>query len=541
MIRRKHILPILAAAIVFFALAPQAYHASEAFAAVGADPTGSPSTADLKTLDKDGHVVRCADYDKAKGGILLGRIVPCIVNTIQTSTVVFVTQMITLLQPLFYAYLTFVIVMFGVKVLEGDAQVHKQGFLLLLKIALVTTTLNILPTTVVPAVYGIMAETQDILTHAIDTNSLTCDVATYTGDNTPRVWAIMDCVMGKMWGFTAGTATPKQPSMLLGASLFGLASGFLFGGAFGVTVFFALVGVLVSVFVLVLRVVLAFLNGYLVICLMLIMLPLFMPLVFMKVTAGYFEGVWKNIVASFIMPTMITAYAMLALTLYDAMLFSDGTNGKPKSLISELFSYSKIDEAMQDPRAIGDCPITGDPTGLRNSLAAQDGAGNQIMKPTLQNFVNPSLAAAENPCRMAKVPVFKINKVKSADFANAKEAYTILFQQLVTLLLLGFLINEGLRTIMSLVSRLSGGGSTVAALMGPQSGGFEQKLQVGASEMQREARKATYSASTKDKAGNEIPGHETYGAEFLKRVVGNRENPGVIQAGAKGFFSGIKR
>lgn len=502
---------MLIAALVFYFSAPTAHHVW-LFAQT---PAGSPSVGALETVDEKGKNITCGGVDQAKDGVLLGRIVPCIAYTIGVATEKFSAEMVVLLGPVLMAYLAFVVTMFGVKILQGGQQdIHKEGFLLLLKIALVGLFLEFIPHQMVPAVYGIMADSQAIVSGAIGTTGMNCDIAKYQGPNTPLVWAQMDCVLGKLYGFTTGAVDPKtgekSRNMFLAASMFGLLGGFFFGGAFGMAVFVAMVGVLISVFLLVMRTALAFLNGYLLVCLMLIISPIFLPLVLMRVTSNYFDPWWKNMLAGFLTPVLVTAFSMFALLLYDKMLFEKPDPNVPGSgaLVNKLFDYDLIKNAQQMPASVCSRPIVNNPTQARP-------AGASFGAPMMQSISNPLLTAANDLCASLSLPVFQL---RDAGFKDAKETFRRIFLDCVKLLILAFVINAGLAEVMQLIRQLTGTSSS-------------QQLLNASTPLEQRINQAIKSA--KDGALREIG--TAQGADFVKQAIP------AIGGAAQGFLGAIRR
>lgn len=439
-------------------LAPPGNGDAHAASLPGVDsaPHGSPAAGDLKTAGEGGVIKRCKEIPEAQGGVLLGVIIPCITYTIEKTTQEFSREMIDWLRPLLYTFLTLVVVLFGVRMLQQEPNLEKQGFILLLKIALVVLVLDNTPDYIVPSIYGVMNNSQSIVLGAIDATSLTCNVDQYSGPNTPRVWATMDCVMGKLFGFTTGStlgsAGEKTPNMLLATSMFGLLIGFFFGGAWGVVVFFGMLGVLISIFLLVIRTAMAFLSGYLVICIMLILLPLLLPLVFMRVTQTHFEAVQRNILASLLMPVIVTAYSMFALILYDKMLFA------PDSIIQKIFNYDEVKDALQNSRKACDWQVTGDATALRLEENPDEARIKRLFHPNgpLGNNIMQQLTGANDVCAKALIPNLNIRDMKSEEFKKGKASYEKIFYELLTLLILGYMIYLGMDNLENITLQLTG-------------------------------------------------------------------------------------
>ncbi len=534
---RTLLLPMIMAALVFFFCAP-AQESLRLHAAQGTSstPQGSPANNNLQTTDANGARIKCADIPEAKGGVLLGRIVPCLIRTIGDSTQKFSAQMIQALKPLFYSFLVFVVTMFGVKVLQGGQDLHQQAFVLVLKITLVLMILDQIPKTLIPSIYGIMSESQAIVTTAIgpDKSSFNCDISKYMDENTPLIWAQMDCVLGKLYGFTTGSATKsdlngaKSHNMFLAASMIGLAGGFFFSGTLGITLFLACIGVLLSVFLMVMRVALSFVNSYLLVCVLLIIAPLFLPLVFMRITNNYFDKWWQSILGGMIMPVLVTAYTMFALLLYDKMLFA------PKALVNELFNYDLVKKSQNPPQAVCGRPVTGN-LDWASSTGLAGGVLQRMLDPMTRNLTTPELSGANNTCASLRSHVLDMDRAATEARAVNPNAPTaaidfikFIFNDCLKLVILAFLITEGTKTVMASVRLLTGTQAT-AGLMNTDPG-LQSRLEAA----KQGAMQAMGRADATNAAGQTIVGGgaaKNYtGADFLGRL-----GPTMTNAIQRGF------
>lgn len=489
--------------------------------------TGSPAEGEIKTVDANGSPISCKDLPEAQGGKLLGKIVPCMIKTIQESTVKFAAEMVAALKPIFYAFLTLVVVLFGVRMLSQEPEIHKQGFLLLVKIAIISIILADLGNTaaydgsggggkIIPTVYGVMNESQAIVAGAINTTNVTCDIQNYQGANTPKVWAMMDCIMGKLWGFTTGTnPSTGQPTtnMLLVSSFFGLMTGFFFGGAWGVTIFLGMLGTLFTIFMMVVRTAIAFLTSYLMICLMLIISPLLLPLAFLKITTQYYEKVWRIILAAFLTPILITAYSMFSLILYDKVLFS------PDAPIQKLFKYENIKDALQPARPACNKTVTNNPYELPfdTNTPSEAQLKKRFVSPFLQNNVLPTLTGGNNACATLSITPLDPDKIEGffpASGPNAsedrKKAYRKIFNELLSLFIIAYLIYKGLDQLPTIIQQITGSRSPTTAAEGVGAGN------VDFSQRGKEAYQSAVAAFEGKK-----PNSNNSGADFLRDLPTN--------------------
>lgn len=496
----------------------------------------SPSTATMQTQTTGGSKVTCDTLPEAQGGVLIGKIVPCLVYTIQQSTVQFTADMVSWLEPIMYTFLLLVVVFFGLRVLQNEPQIYKQGFLLLVKIAIVGTILADLGNTeaydgsgsqgqLIPAVYGVMSDMQAVVAGAITTTNLHCDVSKFQGPQTPAVWAMMDCVMGKLYGFTV-SGTGGKPSMLLMTSVAGLLTGFLFGGAWGVTVFFAMVGVLLTMFRLIIQTVVGFLTGYLIVCILLILAPLFLPLAFLRGTAPYYESYTRSMVAAFLTPVIITAYTMFALIVYDQILFA------PNSIVQTLFTYDSIKNAVLPPKKGCDLQIVNDPTATRSTTAAPTDTDKDSILGLLnmKNYAFPTLGGGNDLCNVVKFPNFELDKVTGMVVGKDKEEMTQIFMQLVELFIVAYLISLGETQLPDIVSQLVGKRSAIQgtqAIMGNSkkfSDGYQSAVRAATKRFQKDP--------------NDPDAGYKSGGQYVKDLP--RDLPGAMGDAGKKFFDTLK-
>lgn len=531
---------MLATAFVFMmAMAGSPQHGSSYAQETGGgsgteEAQGSPATSDPETVDQNGDRVRCAELPEAKGGVLLGKIIPCLLRTIENGSIHFSTEMIDWLRPLFYAFLTFVITMFGLKLLQGEGQFQSEAIVLLIKIGFAMAILNMIPTTLIPISYGIMAESQEIVMGAIgpDDSNIHCPIQKFKGENTPLIWAQMDCLLGKLYGFTVGQTDGdgnKRPNMLLASSMLGLLGGFFFGGTFGAALFFMCLGVLFTMFMMVMRVVMAFVNSYLIIALYMIIAPLFVPLIFLKATGQYFEKWWSGILAALLMPLVICAYMVFALQAYDRILLDPGTEGDPESraLIYNIFDNEWIKKAQELPSQACDMQLTTDP----RQRSAMTGIVEKVLNlnPFIRNTTNPGLTGGNNPCAFFKKQVLNMKNAPGTEgYKDDREIFSKLFRDCVKLLVMAMLIDAGFKALTGAIRPALGSGAVVATLDVPAP--QEYRLQSGLA-----SAKASFSRTFDDGSATGVSG-----VQFVERLPGAVKNA-FDDGNGGGFFNGISR
>jgi type IV secretory pathway VirB6-like protein len=486
----------------------------------------------------NGKSKRCVNYPEAKGGVLLGIIVPCVLHTVEDSANDLSRKIISWLMPTVYSFIVLAVSLFGVKVTMGERNIQSQAILLLLKIGFVLAVLQMIPndTTTNPATPGLIDTVYDVMNEGVsmtttalsvgqasagNPSGIHCEIDQYGDANTPLIWKQMDCVLGKLYGFATGKnvgpGNTKPVNMLLASSVVGLLSGFLFGGTFGVAVFLALVGVLWSVLHLILRVTMAYLNGYLVICVVVLLAPLFLPLVLLKITTDFFERWWKAILASILLPVIISAYSMFALLAYDQLLFA------PDSKLQKLFDQDAIKSAQQLPKKLCDMHVTNDPSFQQEVGVSMDDLikGNPLM----QQF-GTLLSGSNDPCGAINAPNFDVTQIKDGtnDFKDKQNALFLIFKDALKLFVMAFLIEAGLDAIEGAVNSFTGSRVAFAAMNARSQ--TEQKL-IGNFQGARKAAEDAFSVEGS-------PGGAS-GAEFIKRL------PGAALSSSKELFEGMMR
>jgi type IV secretory pathway VirB6-like protein len=279
-----------------------------------------------------------------------------------------------------------------------------------------------------------------------------------------------------------------------------------------------MLGVLASIFMLVVRTAFAFINGYLIASVVIIISPLILPLVFMNVTRTYFDGLYRNFMAAFIMPVIVCAYAMFALIIYDKMLFA------PDSMVQKIFKYDEIKDALQDPKKLCDRQVTGN-SAERLPNPADTPALNKMFKDYagfINNTANPGLSGANDLCATFRVPNRNMNDMKSPEFKKGKETYEKLFNELMGLFILGYLLHVGLAAVQGFVLNIAGARATNAG--------------TGQLPGEERFRKATDEARANMIGTMRQPGtNESRGAEMLQRIVP------TARAGVQGTFNGITK
>lgn len=495
-------------------------------------PGGTPSTGNLETSGPNGTRQSCSSFEAARGGFLLGRIVPCLAKTIEHAATRMSREMIEMMRPIISAFLTFVIIIFGVQVLQNEGQLQTRAFVLLLKIGFCFTIMAMIPGDedtneggLIGTGFAILAETQSVVMKGMapTSDNIRCEIESFGDDNTPLIWKQMDCLLGKLYGFTVGTPGPSgeaRPNMLLASSVIGLAGGFFFGGSFGVALFLACIGMLASMFMLILRVVMAFLNSYMFIALYMILAPLMLPLMFLRVTTSIFEKWYSGIIAALLLPMIVSAYVVLALQVYDKLFFADD------AMITKLFDNQIMDRARQLPRDVCDTRIANS-AGFRADATGRTEQEIYTDNAFLQN-INPLVSGANNLCGGLKATNLNLEGTftdENGQTITAKAAFEKLFQDCLKLFIISMLINMGFKTIMGSLKPMLGSGAVVLALNTGTP--LEAKLQQGIAGAKQGLQRGFMVSNPDGSTRN------TSGAEFLRQL------PTAFTESGRGFLSGM--
>ncbi len=539
----RMLLPMLGAAVVFLLASGTLGGYDGASFAQGVTPAptanpgaplpgGSPAEGQLETSGPNGTRQSCSSFEEAQGGFLLGRIVPCLTKTIEHAGNRMSREMIEALRPLLYAFLTFVIIMFGLQVLQNEGQLQTRAFVLLIKIGFTFAILAAIPGDedtneggLIGVAYGIMAESQAVVMSALgpESGNMHCQMEVFGDENTPMIWKQMDCLLSKLYGFTVGTPGPSgeaRPNMLLASSVIGMLGGFFFNSSFGVALFLACIGMLASMFMLILRVVVAFLNSYMFIAFYMILAPLLLPLMFLKVTTSMFEKWYSGILAALLLPLIVCAYVVLALQVYDKLFFADD------AMITKLFNNQFMDRARQLPKAVCDQRISNN-AGFRADATGRTEQEIYTDNLLLQN-INPYVSGANNLCGGLKAANLNLDGVFTDENGNtisSREAFEKLFFDCIKLFVLSMLINMGFTTIMGAVRPMLGSGAVVAAV--EQGTPLESKIRSG---IQGAKKGLNEGFQVQNKDGEWVASKDS---DFIRQM------PKAFAESGKGFLTGM--
>lgn len=478
----------------------------------------------------------CSSFNDAEGA-LFGTIIPCLSNTIEIAAEGMASAMVVYMRPIFYSFLTLVLVLHGVTAAQGEGQIGPRTLLLLVKITAVFSFVEglggFMPELIhVSDIYDVMKETEDIMAHALlgggGSQSFACDYTAYLPSGRPGhiLWAEMDCALGKIMGF-ALSGSNGQPSMVLAASVLGMLGGFFFGGTFGLAVFFAAVGFIISLLSFVVRVGFAYINAYMVVALYVIISPIFIPLALMRSTTQYFQNWTKGLVGAIITPVVVTAYSVFALLIFDQMLFRED------SALKEMMTYSNIVEAQRAAKTVDCGTYINDQVAQSNRLNIPGQAQGGAMVTRDRNPLVASLTGVTN-CEVQvtnlEVARARLSGMPEDAVQKEKTIYTQLMIDLAKLFILALIVTSGWKQISQVLLVLSG--SSVA----PMALGSVSRMERNVESSYANARKAMNEqmmAAGKD--GDEMGSAGAAGATFVDRLLP------TMGTGAKTFIEGVGR
>lgn len=501
-------------------------------------PSSAGSSGDIAYSYNGGTPRYCSDFNDAEGA-LFGKIVPCLSNSIGLAARDMTRAMVDYFRPIFYAFLTLVIVLHGVTAAQGEGQIGPRTFLLLVKIAAVVAFVEALggymPELVnVADAYAIMHGTEDIMAGALlpsETHrGFSCNWGEYMPSNRDGhiLWAEMDCALAKIMGFAAGS--DGQPSMVLAASVLGMMTGFFFGGTFGIAVFFAAVGFLISLLSLVVRVGFAYMNAYMVVAMYVIISPIFIPLVLMRATTQYFQNWVKGLLGAMLTPVVVTAYSLFALLIFDKMLF------QPNSMIQQLFNYSHIVDAQRSARTVSCGTIANDQVSRDKRTSASDPAYQQGGGALAADMRDPLMAAMTGVTKCeVQVTNLEVARAKlqgmTGDAAlDEKRIFTQLMIDLAKMFILALIVTSGWKSVSQILLVLTG------SSVGPMTIGAITPLERSISNSGSRAHAAMNQEMQADgKNGEEMGPGGAAGSAFVDRLLP------TIAAGGKSFIEGVGR
>lgn len=466
------------------------------------------------------------------GNGFLERIVPCITKAIEQSTTKLTMSLSSYLFPATSVFVVLVIILYGAKVMSPEGSPRRTAIPLLLKIAFVLFFAQGFGG-FIPAVHGGLKDVVDILANALDISSQ-CQSEGGSGGGgggggaaamgSDKIWTQMDCMLGKLYGFTG-----KDGNTMLIASMFGLMAGFLFGGSFGLIAFFAIFGLLWGVLIFVFRAAFAFLNGFMLASFAVVISPIFIPLLLLQVPSQYYQKWTQLLMSAFIMPLLVVGYCIFALSIYNKMLFESERGKTLRKTMDKAFTESITGMRTECLGSIlnnvffivkggtGGSGGSGSGSGSGGGSGSRD--GNTVLNSgSVPNPAIPQQSGGQGLC--IKIPNIDLQKLTDG-FKNKQDFFRKIFTEGVGIFLLAWLLLQGLKLIEESARMLAG--SAAGALLTPLTD-TEKRLQ---SAMDNAKQNMQQSMMNPD-------GSSVSGTEFIRRI------PGSISALGSGFIRGVQ-
>ncbi len=391
----------------------------------------SPAYADeragkLEMGKPEGGTDNCRDRHEGK---LLAVIIPCIEDVLIENTDYMVDQFDELVRPATYAFLTLVLVIFGVKMLSSEGDPKKDGITLLFKIAGVLFFIEAFGG-FTPAAFGMVRNGIEISSNSLTTalGGTECNAEDYGG---VAPWSTLDCILGELFGFGV--------NVVVGSSLFGLMGSALFSGSMGVTLFMAGILALVFIVKLVLRAAYTYLMAMVVLAFLIIISPLFIPLIFMSATFQYFENWLKSFIATLVQPMLLMGYVTLSFLILDKMMYD------PEFGLASQLPKEEIERLWKGKDTPGKMSIMNNPGAFYKKLLSTD--PSWLKKAYADNPVNPAFTGTAAVDWWSDMYSFDfrdegISKTKKVFFAMA------------ALALMAYLLDAMLQSIASVAQQM---------------------------------------------------------------------------------------
>lgn len=452
-----------------------------------------------------------------QGEGILSRIVPCITKAMEQSTMRLTNALEGYLLPAYGAALTLAIVLYGVKAMSPEGNVPRVSVPFLIKIGVITLMMSNFGG-FIPAVYGTMNDSVDIVSNALEISNKCPSTGASSGGGGAasgagsKVWKEFDCVLGKLFGFDG-----KDGNLKLIASVFGLLTGFLFSGSFGMIAFLSILGVLWSVFMLIYKSTLAFISGYLLACFMVIISPLFLPCYLFQVTQPYFTKWLETFYRSFFLPILIIGYAVFALSIYNKFLFEGKHAETFKKITDKAFAESITGQKTECLGTLLNNAFFRKLSGVGSSGKDSGDNDKPYKSASVANVVNPPQSGGQGLC--IKVPTIDFKKVEG-NFKNNQQFFRQVFVDGMALFLLAWLLSAALASVEHIAGYIAG--SVAGQLLGPVSS-TEQRIKAGFDNAKAKALEAFKKSN----------GENTSGTDFIRAL------PGAVIEGAKGLGRGV--
>lgn len=364
-------------------------------------------------------------------GVLLAVIVPCIRTVVQEAAEYMTDQFDEYLKPGATAFITFVMVIFGIKGMVQEGDPKKDGFLLLFKIGCVFAFMENFGG-FIPAVFGTIVDASQVVTSTLGTHlaGVQCDMSKFTGESP---WNYLDCVLGTIFGFA--------PNMVLGSSIFG-AMGSMVSTQFGTSLFMGGMFIFWFLLKLIFRAVYTYLMALVIVGFLIVISPVLIPLLMIGVTFSYFEHWMRSLVSTMIQPIIVLAYVTLCFSILDRIMFD------PQKGLATQMSSENILEWQKEKSTKGGFMSSSDPAYYQQAGAQAQWYNTQGLRDKQSPFLSGAYGVGSG-----------YDEQYSSDFKQDRaQKSQDLFLSMAVLAIMVYLLDNMLESILRIAQIMLGGG-----------------------------------------------------------------------------------
>lgn len=416
-------------------------------------------------ISSGGGTSQCPSFNS-----VIMTVVYCVQMAVVSGTLIMLPETSSLMWPITMAAITLVVSLFGYRLSVGETELNRKTMGLLLKIGVVMMfgfnfggglfggpgwTLE---------TFGATTTLQDAVVKSLwstvwSGGSQNCPAGgfaagapsySYIAASGVNVWASIDCILGKLFGFGG--------SFLMASSIFGMLGSILGSGTIGVMAFFFGLTTLLTIMFFALRCVYIFLVSYVFIGFLIVISPFVMPTLMFRTTQFMFDAWLKNLVSALLIPAALFTYLCLILPLLDSVVMGND----PDSLQSAV-SDTEVQNAYRNLQQ--QCAMPGLSTDFAwyNQLAGSMNIQNWTQSGPMRHPTTPSMSAAADACQNMQMT--------SLDFGNnhVMKLWEIAYA-LMQVFLVGVLVTMVMNMIPTLVSGWTGGWTAARAAESPVPG-----------------------------------------------------------------------
>jgi hypothetical protein len=412
------------------------------------------TTTNISYKNGAGSEARCPQFKS-----VIMTVVYCVQIAVVTGTQLFLSPISDLMFPINLAVITLAVSFFGYRLSTGDSEPKRRTFGLLLKIGVVLLFGYDFGGWMLPT-FGASVSLQDAIVTSL-WNSPNCPISgftsgapsySYISSGGQNVWATLDCIIGKLFGFGG--------SFAMAASIFGMLGSLLGSGTIGIMVFFFALTTLISIFFFALRVVYIFLVSFILTGFLITISPMVMPTILFRSTQHMFDAWLKNLMASMLIPGALFAYLCLIMPLLDYAV----TGNNPESLQKVVSEKDIMNAYRNEQQRVSMATSETDYSWFR---ATGIDIQQWVERGPFRNVLVPSRSAATD--------AGQFTRMTSMDFgANHLQKLWEIGYSLMRVFLIGILVTMMANMIPQLVLGWIGGGWAAGDASGSQLPGEAQ-------------------------------------------------------------------